>query len=222
MSGWTRTSPSRGTCPGTCPGERPRGHERVVGAPEGRRAVPGVRRWFAATALVHGLTGATRNVRGVARTGVAVLDPFGEQAVRPLPPRERPRRQSLSSPRGGTAAGMRSGWARSGQSAGGSAGRRPSGSAASPAAARRPASGRAAAALASFVTLGPPNGYAVGLRLGLTPAAAAAALLTFVSGALPGRGRRESGRCESPHPALRATFSRREKVGNTRHRMIAR
>jgi predicted nucleic acid-binding protein len=35
---------------------------------------------LAATALVHGLTLVTRNVRHVARTGASVLDPFARQA----------------------------------------------------------------------------------------------------------------------------------------------
>ena len=41
-----------------------------------RRSLPVVDGLMAATALVHGLTLVTRNVRDVAGTGAIVLDPF--------------------------------------------------------------------------------------------------------------------------------------------------
>lgn len=41
-----------------------------------RRSLPAVDALMAATAIVHGLTLVTRNVRDVSGTGAAVLDPF--------------------------------------------------------------------------------------------------------------------------------------------------
>ena len=47
--------------------------------------VPAVDGMLAATAHVHGLTLATRNVRDVARTGVPCVDPFAAPRPEPLP-----------------------------------------------------------------------------------------------------------------------------------------
>jgi predicted nucleic acid-binding protein len=62
-------------------GERILGVDRAVAEEWGRLSVPDplpvIDGLLAATALVHGLTLVTRNVKDVARTGVSVLDPFG-------------------------------------------------------------------------------------------------------------------------------------------------
>ncbi|MSP00245.1 MAG: type II toxin-antitoxin system VapC family toxin [Acetobacteraceae bacterium] len=53
--------------------------ERVAelwGKPGSRRSIPSIDGLIAATALVHGLTMVTRNVKDMARTGAVLLNPF--------------------------------------------------------------------------------------------------------------------------------------------------
>lgn len=79
---------------------------RIWGELSAARSLPVVDTLIAATALAHGLTLVTRNVRDVVGTGVSLFDPWNDPWNGPLSPEARP---APGRPAGGDAGGTRSG-----------------------------------------------------------------------------------------------------------------